>query len=72
MEKQNQQTVFYKEDFKWHYIAWYLDCLIGFVVIEDEEFLALFKKIRDYIETKIFTNEEGEFVDYYVTVERKI
>ena len=69
---EDRRTIYNKEDFKWHYIAWYLDCLIDFVVIEDKEFLTYFKKIRDYVETKIFTNDYGELVNYYVTVERRI
>ena len=71
MKKQNQHPIYNKEDFKWHYISYYLDSLIDVMPIEDEEFLKLYKSLQDYVETKVFVSDEGEFVDYYVVVERK-
>ncbi|MCM1305862.1 MAG: hypothetical protein NC037_00425 [Bacteroides sp.] len=72
MKKQNQQTIFCKEDFKWHYISFYLDSLLGSVPIDDEEFLKLFKAVQDYVEKKVFTKIAGDPVDMYVIIERKV
>ena len=72
MGKQNQQIILCKEDFKWHYISYYLDSLIDVMPIDDEEFLKLFKKLRSYVETKVYISDYGEPVDMYVIIEKKI
>ncbi|MCM1306533.1 MAG: hypothetical protein NC303_04470 [Firmicutes bacterium] len=71
MKQKNQQTFFIKEDFTWHYISFYLDSLINNISIDDKEFQSLYKKLQDYIETKVFAFAKGEPIDMYVIIENK-
>ena len=66
-----QQTIFFKEDIRWHYISLYLECL-NVIFIDDEEYKRLYQKLRDYVETKLAPSIGGDIVARYVLVERKI
>lgn len=69
---ENEHTVFVKEKFVWHFASMYLDFLRSTAVINDEEFMRLYEKLCDYVDSKVFIPCTGEFVDFGIYVERKI
>lgn len=69
---ENEHTVFVKEKFVWHFASMYLDFLRSTAVINDEEFMRLYDKLCDYVDSKVFIPCAGEFADFGVYVERKI
>ena len=63
--------VYIKEDFTWHFVSMYLNCLTNTVVCQDEEFMRLFQQLHDYVDDKIFIECAGDVTDISVIVARK-
>ena len=67
-----EQVVYTKEDLIWHYASMYLEGLMHTGARYDEEFMRLYNRLRDYVDSKLYSPCGGDIVEISVFVGRKI